>query len=281
LARARARLDTIAVRLTRLEVGRFGAFLPSPQAGLSHWHLSFHERGRATLALPGRFVEFPPGRAVLISPELAAEAKPQGDALELVALFELTGGAAESWAPEGTIVLGPNSLRDGLARGLLETLRGGDATASQTSRAQALLHLCVAAALDEAAELERPSGGAALDARSQLQPALRYIDGHLGELLPNAKLAELAHASESHFIRMFRRELGRTPARYVQERRVASAVELLLGTSLSVDEIAERCGFANRYHFSRVFAQLMLHPPARFRKLHTERSNRAESNPSP
>ena len=281
MARARARLDTIAVRLIRLEVSRFGGSIPSAPAGRSQWHLSFHERGRAALAFADRVAALPPGRAVLISPELAAEAKPEGDALGLVAAFELAGGAAGAWTREGPIVLGPNSLRDGLARELLEKLHGGDATASQTSRAQALLHLCVAAALDASAELERPRSGAVLDARSQLQPALRYIDAHLGELLPNAKLAELAHASESHFIRMFRRELGRTPARHVQERRVASAADLLLGTSLSIDEIAERCGFANRYHFSRVFAQLMSHPPARFRSLHAESNERAGMGTAP
>ena len=109
---------------------------------------------------------------------------------------------------------------------------------------------------------------------------LRYIDAHLADLLPNSKLAELAHASESHFIRMFRRTLGRTPARHVQERRVSNAAELLVRTSFSIDEIAERCGFANRYHFSRVFAQRMAHPPARFRAIHAA-ARLPESSSSP
>lgn len=80
---------------------------------------------------------------------------------------------------------------------------------------------------------------------------------------------------------MFRRVLGRTPARHVQERRVAIAADLLVGTALSIDEIAERCGFANRYHFTRVFAQLMSHPPARFRALQGERRDGAGFDTSP
>ena len=279
MARLRARLDTVAVRLVRLEVAPFGEGLPTAPARRPHWRLSFHERGGAALAFPGRVVALPPGRPVLIAPALAAEAKTEGDARELTALFEVgrSRAAAEAWTQDDPIVLDPSAHRDGLARGLFEELHEGDPpTASQTSRAQALLHLCLAGALEASAEHERASvGGPMLDARSQLQPALRYIDAHLGDLLPNAKLAELAHASESHFIRMFRRVLGRTPARHVQERRVASAAELLLGTSLSIDEIAERCGFANRYHFSRVFAQLMSNPPARFRSLHADGSERA------
>jgi transcriptional regulator GlxA family with amidase domain len=94
----------------------------------------------------------------------------------------------------------------------------------------------------------------------------------LAEVLPNAKLAELAHASESHFIRMFRRVVGCTPARHVQERRVSRAAELLERTNLTIDEIAERCGFANRFHFSRVFAQRMVEPPGRYRSLHGART---------
>jgi transcriptional regulator GlxA family with amidase domain len=57
----------------------------------------------------------------------------------------------------------------------------------------------------------------------------------------------------------------------VQERRVQRAAELLARTTLSIDEIAERCGFANRYHFSRVFAQRMAAPPGRYRAHHAPR----------
>jgi transcriptional regulator GlxA family with amidase domain len=58
------------------------------------------------------------------------------------------------------------------------------------------------------------------------------------------------------------------------------AADLLLRTSLSIDEIAERSGFANRYHFSRVFAQRMSHPPARFRVLHASGSVPAGDTPA-
>jgi AraC-like DNA-binding protein len=284
VARARARLEAFAVRLQRLEVAPFGEGLAPAPAGRPLWWLSFHERGKAALASPQHVVALPPGRAVLISPEGMADAKPEGDARELAALFELVPSrtSAEPWALASPLVLEPHPYRDGLARGLLEELHGGaPATPSQAARAQALIHLCVGRALETVAERERPSGGGSHDARSQLQPALRYIDAHLAELLPNAKLAELAHASESHFIRMFRRVLGRTPARHVQERRVANAADLLIGTGLSIDEIAERCGFANRYHFTRVFAQLKSHPPARFRALHGERPAGAGFDTSP
>jgi AraC-like DNA-binding protein len=51
----------------------------------------------------------------------------------------------------------------------------------------------------------------------------------------------------------------------VQDRRLSRAAELLVSTDQSIDHIAETCGFANRYYFTRVFAQRMGCPPARYR----------------
>ncbi len=72
-------------------------------------------------------------------------------------------------------------------------------------------------------------------------------------------------SSESRFIRRFREATGRTPARYVQERRLERASELLVSTDHSIDRIAELSGFANRYYFTRVFTQRMGLPPGRYR----------------
>jgi AraC-like DNA-binding protein len=271
LARINARPDTIPVRLVSLGTERFSEGFGAAVAEDAPWRLSFHERGRAELATPARLFALPPGRCVLIAPDIGGLAKAEGDASHL--LIEFTLGRARDAAAlpggDAPLALAADAPRDELARALLRELAGQPALSPGIcARAQALLHLCLSSALDSAgarAGIPGPGG----DGRAQLQPVLRYIDAHLAELLPNAKLAELAHASESHFIRMFRRVVGCTPARHVQERRVSSAVELLLRSNLSIDEIAERCGFANRYHFSRVFAQRMSHPPARFRALHS------------
>jgi AraC-like DNA-binding protein len=266
LARTSARSDTISVRLVSLGASRFAESFGPAAALDAYWRVSFHERGRAELAGPERVFTLPPGRCVLVAPDIQHRARPQGDAVHLSLEFEL-GRARDAGvllASDAPRALAADPARDELARELLRELAvTPELSPSRCARAQALLHLCLSSALDAVGD-PKPAG----DARAQLQPALRYIDAHLADLLPNAKLAELAHASESHFIRMFRRAIGCTPARHVQERRVSSAVDLLLRSNLSIDEIAERCGFANRYHFSRVFAQRMAHPPARFRAMH-------------
>lgn len=279
MARVSARPDTISVRLVGLRAAPFAAGFGVAASERTPWRLSFRERGRAELMTPSGVTALPPGRAILIAPDIGADAKPAGDAQHLLVEFELARSRETAPLPrrDAPMVLAADDTRDELARGLLRELAGGAAPGSAVcARAQALLHLCLSSVLEASADGAAGGRGSEGDARAQLQPVLRYIDTHLADLLPNAKLAEVAHASESHFIRLFRRTLGCTPARHVQERRVSAAAELLLRTSLSIDEIAERCGFANRYHFSRVFAQRMAHPPARFRAVHVTRSGRGE-----
>jgi AraC family transcriptional regulator of arabinose operon len=81
--------------------------------------------------------------------------------------------------------------------------------------------------------------------------ALKHIDEHLASPLDVDEIAAAALVSTSHLIRLFRRELGTTPARYLWTRRVERAVAMLEETGLTLGEIAHRCGFSTTHHFSR------------------------------
>jgi len=273
VARESARLDTFAVRMNRIGIGEFSASLAGSRPERA-WRISFRERGHAALVGARGTTALVPGRPIVIGPDTPAELRAEGSATHFLVEFELARSRAAAGLPVATapVALEAEPRRDSLARELLQELASGtQPSPAHYARANAYVQLCLSSLL-ELADQQEPDGWdgfAARDARHQLQPALRYIDAHLAELLPNSKLAELSHASESHFIRLFRRTFGCTPARHVQERRVSSAAELLMQTRLSIDEIAERCGFANRYHFTRVFAQRMSQPPARVRALHT------------
>ena len=112
------------------------------------------------------------------------------------------------------------------------------------------------------------------DGQLDLLEVLQFIDHNIHEPLDNGRLAEIAHSSESCFIRRFREAMSQTPARYVQDRRVARAAELLVCTNYSIDEVAQRCGFANRYYFSRVFSERVGRPPVRYRNERPDRQSR-------
>jgi AraC-like DNA-binding protein len=87
------------------------------------------------------------------------------------------------------------------------------------------------------------------------RPVLEYIEAHLHETLSNPKLSSLCHFSADHFIVRFRSAFGRTPARYITERRLAVAAQKLLFSSDTIEAIAAQVGFCDRFHFSRAFKQ--------------------------
>jgi len=68
------------------------------------------------------------------------------------------------------------------------------------------------------------------------------------------------------FRKRFSKLSGLPPARYVAEQTIRRASELLWERDLSIREVGEACGFANEYHFSRRFKQIMGRPPREFRR---------------
>ena len=64
---------------------------------------------------------------------------------------------------------------------------------------------------------------------------------------------------------LFKKHTGKTLHRYALEARLRYGSELLLGTELSLGEIAAKCGFANVNHFSVKFKQQYEESPAKWR----------------
>ncbi len=83
-----------------------------------------------------------------------------------------------------------------------------------------------------------------------------------------SELARRAAMSSDGFSRSFRRWLHTTPVRYVQQVRIREACRMLSDGDESIDRISNHVGFADRFHFSRVFKQLTNTTPACYRKLH-------------
>ena len=60
---------------------------------------------------------------------------------------------------------------------------------------------------------------------------------------------------------------GLSPMEYLASRRVAQARILLFSTTLSIKEIAFRCGFSDPYYFTKVFTKRTGLCPTRYRAL--------------
>lgn len=89
----------------------------------------------------------------------------------------------------------------------------------------------------------------------QLQQIVEYIDADLEQNLGLTNLAALIGLSCHHFVRLFKHSMGVTPYQYIIQRRLERAKDLLLGSNLTIAQIAYGVGFANQshltYHFRR------------------------------
>ena len=91
--------------------------------------------------------------------------------------------------------------------------------------------------------------------REALRELQRWIAGHLDENLSVPVLAERAFMSPRNFARVFQREVGLTPAAYVEAVRLERARIALESGDAQVDEIARECGFGTVETFRRTFAR--------------------------
>jgi AraC family transcriptional regulator len=95
---------------------------------------------------------------------------------------------------------------------------------------------------------------------------LDFIEAHLTEEIGLGQLAEEAGLSPYHFSKAFKTSLGVPPWRYVTERRIHRAKELLLDGCRSITEIAHDLGFSSHSHFTDVFRKTTGRAPSRFRR---------------
>jgi AraC family transcriptional regulator len=101
----------------------------------------------------------------------------------------------------------------------------------------------------------------------QVRQVNRHIDEALASTIRTDDCATAARLSNSHFRRAFKVTFGLTFFRYVNQRRIERAQEMMVMTDQPLCQIAEQCGFADQSHFTRVFRRLVGPSPALWRRL--------------
>ena len=101
----------------------------------------------------------------------------------------------------------------------------------------------------------------------QMRQVTKHIDATLASNISTDECAAIARLSTSHFRRAFKFSFGMTFYRYVYQRRVERAQEMMVTTDQTLCQIARQCGFADKSHFARVFRRLVGPNPAAWRRL--------------
>jgi AraC family transcriptional regulator len=150
--------------------------------------------------------------------------------------------------------------------------------------AYALLRL-IAASLQENSEFASPiarsatktfllrvaaklSTGTSLDAQvdqDALSEILSYIDDNIASSLSITKLATLTKLTKAQITRGIKIQFDTSPGKYIANRRVQIAKKMLLGTDLSIAEVALACGFCSQSHMTESFTRIEGQSPGRIR----------------
>jgi AraC-like DNA-binding protein len=96
--------------------------------------------------------------------------------------------------------------------------------------------------------------------------AIQFMTTHYHEPLSLESIAEHAGLSKYYFTNKFQKHMKTTPIQFLTKRRIQKAMELLLTTNKTFQEIAMETGYDNANYFSKVFKKMIGISADSFRK---------------
>jgi transcriptional regulator GlxA family with amidase domain len=99
-----------------------------------------------------------------------------------------------------------------------------------------------------------------------IRKILDWIFDHISESMTVEILAEQASMSPRNFARVFARETGATPAKYIEKLRLETACRYLVEKQWTLDEVSFRCGLKNSENIRRLFLKYYEITPTQYRR---------------
>ena len=98
-----------------------------------------------------------------------------------------------------------------------------------------------------------------------IEQARRWLNEHIDQDWNMGELAAHCSTSPRTLLRRFQKALGLSPVQYTQQLRVERAKALLESSTLSLEDITSRCGYADVSTFSTVFKRWAQITPREYR----------------
>jgi AraC-like DNA-binding protein len=109
------------------------------------------------------------------------------------------------------------------------------------------------------------SGEGKLQIDRRVEKMIRYMQYNLAVNITRQDLAREFHLTPEHINYMFKKELGISPTQFLHQEKSKEGYRLIRQEGLSVKETASRLGFADPFHFSKVFKKVFGYPPGEVR----------------
>ena len=108
-------------------------------------------------------------------------------------------------------------------------------------------------------------GGERRTVNPAIQKCVELIDSEYSRQITLDELCSVSGLSRQHICRLFRSVLSVRPTEYIAKRRIQAAKELLSGTDMTTEEIAEAVGFGSSSYFCKLFKRYEGISPTTFR----------------
>lgn len=99
-----------------------------------------------------------------------------------------------------------------------------------------------------------------------IQKALQYIQQYYNQGITLEETATKLHVSEEYLSSQFKKETGRTFTETIRRYRIENVKELLLKSSLKLNQIADMVGYSDPKYMSKVFKEEVGMLPLEYRK---------------
>ncbi|CAM3958859.1 response regulator [Mesobacillus thioparans] len=108
--------------------------------------------------------------------------------------------------------------------------------------------------------------------KDTIRKAMIYIERNLKEEFTLKDVAAHVHLNPSYFSVLFKEQVDLNFSEYVTRRRIQRSKELVLSTTLPINEIAEEVGYKTAKYFIKIFKEIEGMTPSAYRKTENERA---------
>lgn len=230
------------------------------------WYIYWFDAPGAAIGFDGKTWPLGPDRLMLIAPDTVVAGQLAGGRVGHVYMHVQLFFPYDHVAPGVHYAMLPDGMRS-----QLERLKG--ALEGQVDRIPDASTLFLAQSIALFGFSALPSS---LWPDRELDPAMvsavMEMEQHPERSYSNEALAAAAHMSLSTFLRRFKRATKCTPHRFLMDKRLEKARVLLGSTEWLLDDVAEACGFSDRFSLTRQFQSRYKASPTHYRSVYRDRS---------